>query len=258
MKSLASLLLLGLGGLVSPSAVAAEPERFYGFAYDLDDGEHRYTEVHAQQLDNGTWRSGDIRYYSPSGQLFGQKTLDFSADPYIPRFTMQVDWKNYRESILDVGPQGLSMLRSRGGQEQRQSLARSGTMVADAGFDPLVRNNLNSLLAGQTLKFSFVVTGNLTAYEFRAVPMGETSVNGERRLGIRVEPDSWLRLVAPPIEVSYRIDDPRLREYRGLSNVPNPDTGRPYQVRIVYPLTPADDAPSPLPPLVIQPTPDAP
>src|SRR3546814_18826261 len=48
------------------------------------------------------WLGGTILYYAADGTLIGDKTLDFSADPYIPvyRFDMKTD--GYHEAITSV------------------------------------------------------------------------------------------------------------------------------------------------------------
>jgi hypothetical protein len=54
-------------------------------------------------------------------------------------------------------------------------------------------------------------------------------------LVVRVEPDSMLRMVVPPIVLSYDARSRALLRYEGLSNIPNPATGKVFdRVRIDY------------------------
>src|SRR3546814_15554688 len=71
-------------------------------AYDLKTNRYLYTEVHHQNVDGVRWLGGTILYYAADGTLIGDKTLDFSADPYIPvyRFDMKTD--GYHEAITSV------------------------------------------------------------------------------------------------------------------------------------------------------------
>src|SRR3546814_12602633 len=81
------------------TGAAAETLKFYGYAYDLKTNRYLYTEVHHQNVDGVRWLGGTILYYAADGTLIGDKTLDFSADPYIPvyRFDMKTD--GYHEEI---------------------------------------------------------------------------------------------------------------------------------------------------------------
>src|SRR3546814_4506954 len=67
------------------TGAAAETLKFYGYAYDLKTNRYLYTEVHHQNVDGVRWLGGTILYYTADGTLIGDKTLDFSADPYIDR-----------------------------------------------------------------------------------------------------------------------------------------------------------------------------
>jgi hypothetical protein len=105
------------------------------------------------------------------------------------------------------------------------------------------------LLAGKTLKFTFAAAGQLDSYSFRARKVGQTSFEGRPAIQLKVDPDSLLRFLVEPLILTYDPQSRQLLEYRGISNVINPATGKPYNARIAYYSKPPDDAPRNLPPL---------
>jgi len=50
----------------------------------------------------------------------------------------------------------------------------------------------------------------------------------------RVEPDSLLRWMVDPLELTYEPAQRKLVEYHGVSNLHDPATGKAYNVRIIY------------------------
>lgn len=241
-------LILGAAVLAS-AAAQAETLRFYGYGYDLDSGRYLYTEVHEQEVDGDHWRGGTITYYDPSGKQIGKKTLDFSQDPYIPVYELELPYKGYVEGIRSVGDEVVVYKRSNGdAKTESESIDHSREMAADSGFHTYLRDHFDALMAGETLRFKFVVAGNLDYYSFRAKKSGDTEFEGKPAVTIHVEADSLLRLIAPDLDVVYDPKTRKLLEYRGVSNIHNPETGKPYDARIDYYSEPPKDAGT-LPPL---------
>jgi len=224
-------------------------ERFYGHAYDLETGAYLYTEVHAQWIENGRWLGGTIGYYTPQGEKFAHKTLDFSADEFVPVFRMEDSRSGYMEAITD-NRQAVTMERreTRQGKVEQKRIDKRTPMCADSGFHSCVRASFGELMAGRTLRFALAVPGSLDSFRFRARRVGETVFEGRKAVKILVEPDSLLRLLAGPLELVYEPEQRQLLEFRGISNVLDPDTGKPYQARIIFPAKPPADVPR-LPPL---------
>lgn len=244
------LMLLLASGPIQAAGVNDGDHRFYGYAYKLGSQEYLYTEVHQQTIANDRWVRGAIRYYDPEGILIAEKTLDYTQDPYIPVFTLDVPGRGYSEAITAVSEQGIEMSRvSRGKGERVKTFPRETPMAADSGFHSYLCDHFEALLAGESVDFNFAVAGNLATYRFRARKTGEVTVDGVEAITVRVEPDSLLRLLAPPLDLTYDPATLKLIEYQGLSNLHDPATGRAYNVRIVYPAEPPSDAPQPLPPL---------
>lgn len=233
-------------------AAQADPQamHFYGYAYDLATGKYLYTEVYRELVDNGRWISGHTGYYAADGSLLGEKTLSFTSDPYIPVYTLSLPGVGYLEGITKISPDGVDMVKdSREHGHQTATIPHTEPMAADAGFHSFLYDHMPQLLAGQTVKFRFAVAGQLDAYGFRARKLGDTQFEGKPAVQLKVDPDSLLRFLVQPLILTYDPQTRQLLEYRGISNVMNPATGKPYNARIDYYSKPPDDAPKSLPPL---------
>ncbi len=235
---------------VSAARADSETQRFYGYAYDLATGKYLYTEVYREEIVNDRWLSGHTSYYDADGKRLGEKTLSFAADPYVPVYTLSLPGVGYSEGISKVGPDGVEMFKeSREKGRQTGTVPKAGQMAADSGFHSYLYQHMPDLVAGKTLKFQFAVAGQLDSYSFRARKTGDTLFEGKPAIQLKVDPDSLLRYVVDPLLLTYDPQSRRLLEYRGISNVVNPATGKPYNARIAYYTKPPDDAPKNLPPL---------
>jgi hypothetical protein len=244
--------LLPLLAAVFAAAAQAEPQtlRFYGYAYDLESGKYLYTEVYHEELDQGRWISGRTTYYAADGHRIGEKTLRFGADPYVPTYSLSLPEAGYAEGITAVSADGVQMYKeSREKGRQTGSAPKLAEMAADSGFHSYLYDHMPDLLAGKTIKFRFAVAGQLDSYSFRARKIGDTAFEGKPAVQLKVDPDSLLRYVVEPLVLTYDPLTKRLLEYRGITNVINLATGKPYNARIAYYSKAPDDAPKNLPPL---------
>ena len=238
--------------LFAAGAASADPqiERFYGYGYDLQTGKYLYTEVYREDIDQGHWLSGHTSYYDVDGKRLGEKTLNFAADPYVPVYTLTLPGVGYSEGISKVSPDGVEMFKeSRDKGRQTGRVDKVVPMAADSGFHSYLYDHMPELVAGKTLKFTFAAAGQLDSYSFRARKIGDTQFEGKPAIQLKVEPDSLLRLLVDPLILTYDPQSRHLLEYRGISNVINPATGKPYNIRMSYFSKPPDDAPKNLPPL---------
>jgi len=247
----ASLAAFATAFAIHGGPALAETRAFHGYARDLDSGRYLYTEVQFQEIEADRWIAGTIDYYGPDNAHLGHKSLDFSANPYVPLFQMQLSAPDYAEGIDQVSAGAVTLFRDDRGKREVGEVKLPRTAAADAGFHPLIVDRFDQLLAGESFDFELVVAGKLSSFGFRVVPDGRTETGPNQRLRLRVEAASTLlRWVAPKLRLEYRIADRRLMRYRGISNLLNPDDGRAYNVQIDYTESAPDDAPSPLPPLV--------
>ncbi|MGQ0587397.1 MAG: hypothetical protein ACT4PK_09370 [Gammaproteobacteria bacterium] len=243
--------VIGALALAAPAFAqdAARTLAFHGYAYDLDSGKFLYTEVHQQRVTGDRWRGGTIDYYAPDGSRIGHKDLDFSADPYVPMYTLQLaTGGGYMEAVTAVKPDGIELKKQGYGAKKPETatIEREGAMAADSGFHSFLRDHFAELMAGQTLAFRFVVAGNLDTYKFRARRIEDRDFEGKPSVQLKVEPATWLRLLADPLYILYEPGQRRLLEYRGTSNLHDPKTHKAWTVRIIYPSSRPADAP-PLP-----------
>lgn len=226
-------------------------ERFYGYAYDLESGEYLYTEVHAQIIDTDHWYSGTIDYFAPDGMKIAHKTLSFNNSASIPVFRFEDFRSGYIEGIGAVGKDSISLFKrsQHESRMQNETVERSDPMAGDSGFHMLIYNNFESLMQGDMLSFRLAVPGRLTAYQFRIRKTGDEPLNGKPAVQLIVEPDSLLRWLVDPLNLTYDPKTRKLLEYRGISNLPNPATHKNYVARIIYPDHKPEGAPAKLPPL---------
>jgi hypothetical protein len=243
-------LLALLTALLAAPAAAQETLKFHGYAYDLASGKFLYTELHEQKIVDQRWLGGSIAYFAPDGSELGHKTLDFSQDPFVPLYRLELKARGgYMEGITAVGAERIEMeKRGYGAREvERASLKRAPAIAADSGFHSYVREVFPRLLAGERVSFVFAVAGNLDGYKFRARRIEDATFEGKPAVRFRVEPDSLLRWLVDPLELTYEPGQRKLLEYRGVSNIHDPATGKAYNARIIYPSTRPADAPA-LPP----------
>lgn len=226
-----------------------EIHRFYGYAFDQKSGRYLYTEVHRHVYEDDTWVGGTIRYFGADGQLLGEKTLDFTHDPYVPVFRLSLPGEGYAEGISAVATDSIEVDKQKDGRREHARIERVPSMVADSGFHSFVVQHLEELRQDKTVIMDFIAVGRLHDYRFRLQRVSESQVDGHTLLHIRAEPDSLLRYMVPPLLMEYDLQTHYLVEYRGLSNLHDPATGKALLVRLVYPSHPPTGAPANLPPL---------
>lgn len=223
--------------------------RFYAYAYDLDSGKFLYTETHHQKVVGGKWVSGGMSYWLPDGSLLGSKTLDFANDPYVPTYHLDLVKEGYTEDITDNRDQIVMQRHKPGKAVETETVKKEGMMVADSGFHNFLVAHFDELAGGATLKFRFAAAGELDTFKFRAHRIEDASFEGKTGVQFLVEPNSFLRFLAGPLRLLYDPATKRLMEYRGISNVHDPATGKPYNVRIAFYSKPPPEAGTKLPAL---------
>lgn len=247
MKFFAAMLLTLFGCAVS---AADNTKRFYGYAYDLKTNQYLYTEVHAHQIENNKWLSGTMTYFAPDGSKIGFKTMDFTADPYIPVYRLDLNYNGYAEGISAVGDEiKLFKQASRDKPMETVSLGKQALMAGDSGFHSFITAHFDELMKGDSVSFKLIASGQLDAYKFRLRKIGETTFEGKPAVNIIAEPNSLLRYLVDPLTITYDPVTKKLLEYRGVSNIHDPATGKAYIARVIYPTTKPADAPKTLPPL---------
>jgi hypothetical protein len=214
--------------------VFAMAEQFTSTAYDLKTGKVLYTEHYDVQSDNGRWVSGTTRYLSPSGQQIAERKFDFSIDRYVPVYSLEQSMPEYREGITRIENGKIELFMVRDGERKSASIDRVKEMVADCGAQGYVLDHLDTLQSGGVLHFTLAVAGRVDSFALRARKAGDVDVNGAKAIKVRVELDSVLRLVLPPLELTVDPKTRRLLEYSGIANIKDPATKKAYSARIVF------------------------
>ena len=241
---------LTLALLAGTTQAAEKTLHFYGYAYELKSGKYLYTEVHSQQIKDDRWVGGTMTYYAPDGKRIALKTLSFNDDPYIPTYRLEQDTDGYIEGIGKVGDE-IEVFKQTNRDKKMETAVvdKAEPMAADSGFHSFIRTHFEELQKGEVLSFKLVVSGQLDAFRFRLRKIGDTEFEGKPAINIIAEPDSLLRFLISPLVLTYDPVAKSLLEYKGVSNLHDPVTGKIYETRIVYASKPPADAPDHLPPL---------
>jgi len=207
---LASCLLI-----LSPLALASGELDLYvvGDAFDDTGNILLYREMHRC---DGPRTQCVIDYLDPAEAPLARKELDYSNSPHAP----DVELENLLAQIT----------RSASGA------AAESELVVDAGFDNYVRTRWYDLDSGSAISFPFLVLGRDDPLAMRAVRSEKSCA--DEALCLEVAPEAWfLRLLVPPIELTYERETRRLLRYRGIGNLRDAQ-GNSRQVDIRYRYTP--------------------
>lgn len=205
-------------------------------AYDRATDELLYTEQHRQCRDEGgNPLRGEIEYFAPDGKPIGYKWLDYAPGSVAPDFELHNELAEYREGARRTGGKIELSRTDRGASEETRRIPEPrGNFVIDSGFDEFVRQNLDVLRSGKSLRLTLVVPGRLDAYRFRAGKFDAVTHRGRSAWKITVEHDSMLvRFLVDPITLYYDAETRRLLEFQGISNMADSE-GENFDTRIEY------------------------
>ena len=225
-----------------------------GYARDVDSGELYYTENHIKHHDDKAITKHEVRYANAQGEVFATKTLDYSRGLYAPAFRLEDKRTGYIEGARYT-EQGYQLFNQKPGDDMKYEVVGDGKypLMADAGFDTFMRDNLSALSAGEVPVMELAVAGRLSSYNFRAKAVAEHMIFGQPAVEVHSEPASrLLRLLTGPLTLFYQKDNGQLLRYEGMTNIRNIETGKLYTARIEFPVdeirkSPLDDMPGDAP-----------
>jgi hypothetical protein len=191
-----------------------------GSAYDLKSDELLYRETHCVSADK---LAREVIYEDTKGELIARKMLDYSLGATTPSF---VQHNLYSSELIEValeqGVVTMAVIDAKSNETRKSVTEQPGRklpVVIDAGFDVFVRENWDSLVAGESYEFQFPFADRLSLIELRIRRFG-CSYSTKTDQCFRLELASWLlRLVVKPIELGYDPKLRRLKRFRGLSNI---------------------------------------
>ena len=216
---------------------AVERANVVGDARDSQTGELLYREYYYYSADGDHWR---VEYRSAeNNELVVYKEVDFKAGPQgtksQPNFTQQdIRFGETLSSRRQGDELLLSYSESSKDQPDQRNVAVKQPLVVDAGFDGFVRENWQSLQAGQAVSFyyAFPSRQQLVRLAIRA-DSGDACQDDTQRSCFQIKPASWvLTLFVAPINLVYD-QQKRLLQFSGLSNIKGND-GQPQNVVIRY------------------------
>jgi hypothetical protein len=223
-------LLLAFAAHASAGAI-----RYVGLAHDLDSGRLVYAEVHEE------FRNGDgsgrllTEYIDPEGRLIARREVRFGPDPLLPAFEVLDADGALLEGVRREGDR-LAVLYLREGQGLREAeLPLAAADVADAGFTRLVQKHWDTLLAGESVRFRFLVPSRLGTVNMRVRVLERSEILGEPAVSFRLElSNALLRWLVDAIDVSFHAENRELLRYVGISNI-REAPGQNFRVRIDFP-----------------------
>jgi hypothetical protein len=224
--AVARLLLTTL--LASATAMAEGSAFAVGTAYDRSSGQLLYREHHYCEPSRSQCV---VRYKDTGGELIAQKDLDYRNSTVSPALVM-VDFR--RDS------------------EVRIPFIANDELVVDAGFDNFVREQWDTLSAGQTVSFQFQGVGFDSPLDMKIGAATDADC-ADSQLCLAVNIDSWLlSAFVDPIQLYYSRDGRELQRYSGISNLKG-DRGESMDVDIFYEYQ--DAGPTATPVYTFQPAP---
>lgn len=216
---------------ITTTDAAPTQRSFSGRAVHAESGQWLYTEQHQQTVRAGRWVAGTIRYVSPSGQLLGEKKLEFSKDRFVPVMRTVYPVLQEEEAITQIGDGVVTMETVKAGQRKTKEVSRTAGLAVDSGFHVFVQEKLEELATGRTVQMQLGVISQFDHFRFR---IRKADGSDAKVIRLVVEADSMLRLLVPTVKLAYDLRTRDMLEYEGMSNLVDPQTRKAPVVRISY------------------------
>lgn len=224
------------------TAMAAEV-RFTGKATAVNDDKVIYEERHLVEgeCSDGLFLPGaqTVTYVRAGDEEFAKKKLSY--DKSLLRPTVDFRQPDFNE-VMDLTNQDDNELmiewRNPKGNMESFSIDVADSLVADAGFDHLVRQNWLAVTSGESVKFDFLAPTRGKAYGFVLEPAGDDRIDAAYT--VRIKPSGLiLGFLVDPILLGYN-DEGMLTDYVGLTNI-RKDMGSNYTAHIRYSMETSPD-----------------
>ncbi|KPQ01495.1 hypothetical protein [Marinobacter sp. HL-58] len=228
--------LLVLTCLLPLQAVSSDEVRFTGEATSEDDGKTLYEERHVVEgeCSEGVFRPSQqtVTYVRNGDTEFAKKKLSYSESLLRP--TVDFRQPDFDE-VMAITNEGDDELRiewqTPEGDTETFSVDASETLVADAGFDHLVRKHWSEVKSGERVEFDFLAPTRGKAYGFVLEPADDDRIDAAHK--VRIKPSGTiLGFLVDPILLGYN-DEGLLTDYVGLTNI-RKDKDSNYTAHIRY------------------------
>ncbi len=210
---------------------ALELRTMVGYAYAENSDELLYIEKHQRWFEGEQIRQQQVSYTTPEGEEFASKVLSFPDGALRPQFALR-DQRNGYVETLQESADGYVVGAIKGKTRRwREKQLSNVDFIADAGFDRLIAERWDDLMAGEVVDLPFLVPALLKTVGFQLRKIEQTADT----VTFRMQADSFfIRLLAKPIDCRYDLQSRDLVYYEGLSNLRN-ERLKNFSVRIKFP-----------------------
>ncbi|MCL7944584.1 hypothetical protein [Marinobacter sp. ATCH36] len=217
------------------TTMAAEV-RFTGEAAEVGGESTIYEERHIVEGEctDGLFRpdAQTVTYVRNGGNEFATKELSYEGSVLRPTVEFRQPDFNETMAITNRDDNELRIeWQTPEGDTERFSVNVTDSLVADAGFDHLVRQNWSAVTSGESVEFDFLAPTRGKAYGFVLEPANDNRINAAHT--VRIKPSGIvLGFLVDPILLGYN-DDGLLTDYVGLTNI-RKDKDSNYTAHIRY------------------------
>lgn len=215
-------LIVSFALMAAALPAVAQDFRFTGTA-TTGSGNVIYEERHAV---DGTCEGGifrprqhEVAYHKPgSEESFARKSLEYEASVLRP--TVDFLQPTFDEKMKITYPEPDTLVinwQTPGGDSERFQVEYPPNTVVDAGFDNFVRQNWQSVLAGNPVEFRFLGPTRGEHYPFVLERVENEQIDAEHVVQIRPT-GMVLRFLVDPIVLGYN-NSGALSDYLGLTNI---------------------------------------
>jgi len=213
---------VSLALLATALPAVAQDFRFTGTA-TTGDGSVIYEERHAVDgtCEDGVFRpqQHEVAYHKPdTEESFARKTLEYEASVLRPAVDFSQPTFDENMEITYPEPETLVInWQTPRGDSERFEVDYTPNTVVDSGFDNFVRQNWQSVVAGESVEFRFLGPTRGEHYGFVLERVDSDRVDADHVVQIRPT-GMVVRFLVDPIVLGYN-NSGALSDYLGLTNI---------------------------------------
>jgi hypothetical protein len=176
----------------------AEDYSFMGQAYDLKSNELLYTEYH--HYISPTLHK--VEYREPNGDIFATKTLNYEKSFFSPDvvFTNNrngefISAKKENKQVILEYQENINSSR------KKYKISDNNTLVIDAGFDPFITSNWQSLISGESIVVNYLIPSQGDYYELN---LEKTRCDNSENYCFSISASSFfIRMFSSELKLTY-------------------------------------------------------